>query len=85
MISFRTVGKAHSHAAEPDSGDFQVEVSEFALLLLFSFRLCTFTPLSAAKQIEVAFDTIVSLGWANRFFIRKVISVCHVWTAENSQ
>jgi len=47
----------------------------------FSFRLCTFTLLSAVKQTEVAFDAILPLGWANRFFIHKVISVCHRWAA----
>ena len=45
--------------------------------------LYTFTRLPAPKQIEDAFDTIVSLvrQQANRFFIRKVISICHIWVA----
>ena len=31
LIFGRTVGRAHSHAAEPDSRNFQVAISEFAL------------------------------------------------------
>jgi len=78
VISFRTVGKAHSHAAEPDNRDFQVtaQVCAFALCLLSIVHVHTVV---GEKQTEDALDTIGSLGWADQFFIRKVISVCRVW------
>ena len=38
LFSGRTVAKAHSHAAEPDSRDFQIAFSKFALLHCSSFE-----------------------------------------------
>ena len=38
LVCRRPVGKAHSHAAEPDSRDFQVAISKFALLHCVSFQ-----------------------------------------------
>ena len=32
LVGWRTIGKAHRHAAEPKSRDFEVAVSQFALL-----------------------------------------------------
>ncbi len=40
LVFGRTVGKAHSHAAEPDSRNFQVAISQVALL--HSSLLCPF-------------------------------------------
>src|SRR5216683_7832882 len=37
LVSSRTVTKAHSHTAEPESRNFQATVSKFALLHCFSF------------------------------------------------
>src|SRR5208283_2096951 len=38
LVSWRTVAKAHAHAAEPESRYFQVAFSKFALLHRFSLR-----------------------------------------------
>ncbi len=38
LIFGRAVGKAHSHAAEPDGRNFQIAFSQFALLHCLSFQ-----------------------------------------------
>src|ERR1035441_7120732 len=38
LVFGRTVRKAHSHAAEPESRNFQAALSKFALLHCFSFE-----------------------------------------------
>src|SRR5271155_2197333 len=38
LVRGRTEAKAHAHAAEAEGGDFQVAVSQFALLHFFSSR-----------------------------------------------
>src|SRR5271157_1058886 len=38
LIFGRTVGKAHAHAAEPESRNFQIAFAKFALLHCFSSR-----------------------------------------------
>ena len=52
LVFGRTVGKAHSHAAEPDSRNFQIALSKFALLHCFPLRTRSYTSRLGSNTVE---------------------------------
>src|SRR5260370_37732900 len=54
LVFRRAVRKAHSHAAEPDGGHFQIAFPEFALLHCFSFELSPVAFVPRARTLRMS-------------------------------
>jgi hypothetical protein len=78
LVSNRAVAKAHSQATEPESRNFQVTLSKFAFFPLLLMHIHTIVGGEAEKRC-VCCDCLAWVGEPS--YIRKVISVCHIWAA----
>ena len=58
LVLGRAVGKAHAHAAEPEGRDFQVAVSEFALLHVLLRRECALVAFSRVPCLRGLLEAI---------------------------